>query len=175
MIVSGLDGSLSLNSVGWNNDRHTRNGTHNSNILIALVSSAVLSYRETSVGSANLNVEVRVTHRVSDLLKRTTRREHCKRSCKDLVTRSCDASCHTNHVGLSNAAIHKAIRILLAVFTRASCLCQVSVKDEKIIVLFTKLYQGFSVSLSGGNFLYICHVMPPLPQALSSPARIAPD
>ena len=167
MVVSGLDSSLSLNSVGWNNDRHARNGTHNSNILIALVSSAVLSYREASVGSANLDVEVRVTHRVSDLLKRTTRRKHCKRGCKDLVTRSCDASCHTNHIGLSNSAVHKAIRVLLTILSGASSLCQVSIKDEKIVVLFTKLYQGFSICLSGGNFLYVCHVMPPLPQALS--------
>ena len=166
MVVSGLNSSLSLNSVGWNNDRHTRNGTHNSNILIALVSSAVLSYRETSVGSANLDVEVRITHRVSDLLKRTTRREHCKRSCKDLVTCSRNAGCHANHIGLSNSAVHEALRILLAVLAGTSCLCQVSVKDEKIVMLFTKLYQGFSVCLSGGNFLYVCHVMPPLPQAL---------
>ena len=56
MVVSGLNSGLSLNSVGWNNDRHARNGAHNSNIFIALVSSAVLSYREASVGSANLDV-----------------------------------------------------------------------------------------------------------------------
>ena len=167
MVVSGLNSSLSLNSVGWNDNRHTRNGTHNSNILVALVSGAVLSYRETSVRSANLNVQMRITNRISNLLKRTTRREHCKRGCKDLVTSSCNAGCHANHVGLSNAAVHKALRILLAVLAGTSCLCQVSIKDEKIVVLFTKLYQGFSVSLSGGNFLYICHVMPPLPQALS--------
>ncbi len=56
MVASGSN-SLSLNNVGWNNDRHARNGTHNN--IPLLVSSAVLSTE--SLKWWLILIEVRVT------------------------------------------------------------------------------------------------------------------
>ena len=59
-------------------DRHIDCGIAECNILVALVGGSILSYRNTSVCRTDFHIEMRISNRVSHLLKRTTCRKHGK-------------------------------------------------------------------------------------------------
>ena len=69
-------GGLCFVGVRGADDRHAGDGAHEREILDALVAAAVFADTDARVGGADLDVEVRVSNGVSDLLVGATGGEH---------------------------------------------------------------------------------------------------
>ena len=152
-----MNGRFRFNGIRGTDDRHTGNGAHNGEILIALMRSSIFAHGKTTVRGANLNVQVRISNGISDLLKSSARRKHGNRSGKDRTTGSSNTCGHTNHVGLGNAAVNKTLRICFAKLTRTRSFCKVSVEHEKIVMVAAKLYKSLAVRVARSDFFDFCH------------------
>ena len=162
-------GGLGLVGVRGADDRHAGDGAHEREILDALVAAAVLADADARVGGADLDVEVRVGDRVSNLLVGAARREHRERGAVGDETHRGHTGGDVDHVGLGNAAVVEFFRVRLGDLAGLRGVGEVGVEHDDLIILFDKLDQRFAVSLTGCNF--ISHVLsPPIP---SKPARAA--
>ena len=65
ILVSGLDGSLGFHIIRGADDSHAGDGTHQSEVLAALVAGAVFTDADTAVGSADLHIQVGVANGVA--------------------------------------------------------------------------------------------------------------
>gem|GEM_PF-6799707 len=111
---------------------------------------------------ANLDVEVRITDGITDLLKSAAGGKHGKGAREGNATGGCDTGGNTHQVALGNAHIEEAVgagSLKLAGLRGGG---QVGVEDHKVIVLVGELDEGLAVAYARGDFLDICHPRAPL-------------
>ena len=162
-------GGLGFVGVRGADDRHAGDGAHEREILDALVAAAVLADADARVRGADLDIEVRVSNGVSDLLIGAARREHRKRRAVGDEAHRGHTGGDVDHVGLGNAAVVEFFGVRLGDLAGLRGVGEVGVEHDDLIVLFDQFDQRFAVSLTGCNF--ISHVLsPPIP---SKPARAA--
>ena len=162
-------GGLCFVGVRGADDRHAGDGAHEREILDALVAAAVLADADARMGGADLNVEVRVSNGVSDLLIGAAGRKHRKRRAVGDEAHRGHTGGDVDHVGLGNAAVVEFFGVRLGDLAGLRGVGEVGVEHDDLIVLFDQFDQRFAVSLTGRNF--ISHVLsPPIP---SKPARAA--
>ena len=95
---SGFNGSLCFNVVGRVYYHHARDSSHKSDILVALMCCTVFAYRDTCVCCTYLHVEVRITDRVSYLLKCSASGEHCECRSKWYLACCSHTCCNAHHI-----------------------------------------------------------------------------
>ena len=116
--------------------------------------STVLTNGNSAVGSTDLNVQLRISYRVADLLKCTSGSKHCEGTCKRYLACCCDSGGNSHHIALCDTAVNMTLRER---FLKDSGLCscsKVSVQNNQIIMFLSKFYKSVSIAWSGGNFLY---------------------
>ena len=122
----------------------------------------VLAHRDTGVRGANLEVEVRITDGITDLLKSAAGGKHGKGAREGNATGGCDTGGNTHQVALGNAHIEEAVgagSLKLAGLRGGG---QVGVEDHKVIVLVGELDEGLAVAYARGDFFDVCHPRAPL-------------
>ena len=149
-----LDCGVCLVGIGRVDNGHTGDSTHKSDILVALVGRAVLTYGDTRVSCAYLYVKVGITDRVSHLLECSACGEHCKGRCEYYLARGCYTCGNGHHIALCDTAVKKSLGELLFEHTRFRSCGKIRVENEEI-VLFAKLGKRRAIAFSG-CFL-ICH------------------
>ena len=123
---------------------------------------AVLAHRDTGVRGTDLNVEVRVADRVTDLLKGAAGGEHGKGAREGNAAGGRDTGGDAHQVALGNAHIEEAVGaggLELAGLRGGG---QVGVEDHKVIMLVGELDEGLAVAYARGDFLDVCHPRAPL-------------
>ena len=120
---------------------------------------AVLTYGNAGMSCAELNVEVRITDSISDLLKSTACKEHCEGACENGVTRRCKTCGNAYHITFGDSCIKKSIRECLFKHACFCCGGKIGVHNNKALVLLAELNQSFTVSFSCCCFDYVCHLL----------------
>ena len=156
-LIGGAHTGTSLDVVGGNDHRHTRNRAHECDILAALVRGAVLAHRNAGMGSANFDVEVRVANGIADLLVGATGGKHRKGARKSNAARGRDAGGKTHQVALGDAGIVKALRVSSLKLPRLRSGSQVGIEHYKVIVLIAQLDERLAVAYARGDFFDLCH------------------
>ena len=165
-----------LVAVAGAQNRHVGDSPHDGQVLNALVGGAVLAHGQAAVGADDLHVQARVSHAVADLLKGPAGGEHSKGVDKGLLAAGGQAGSHTNHVGLSDAHVKKAVRMSSAKVLGHGGAGQVRVQDHQVGFLLGQFHQRLAVSGAGRNL--ICHLtcppfLPGRPPARPGPADTA--
>ena len=153
VLDSSLNRTSCFDSIGWVYNNHSRNCTHKSKVLVALVCSTVLTDRNTCVSCSDFYVQMWVTDRVSYLVKATSRSKHSKSACKWDFTGSSKTCGNTEHIVLGNTAIEKSLRKFLL---KNTCLCsssEVRIKNYYVIIDSTEISERVSVCFTGCNFI----------------------
>ena len=154
MLISCLYHCFCFNIIRRACNNHSRNCTHKCKILAALVRSTILTNGNSAVGSTNLNIQLRISNRVANLLKSTSCSKHSKSTCERHFSSCCDSGSNSHHVALCNTAVDMTLR---ECFLKDSGLCscsKVSVQNNQIIMFFSKFYESVTITCSGGNLLY---------------------
>ena len=154
MIDGSLHSGLCLHIIGRVDDNHARDGAHEGDILVALMGSAILAHRNARMGSADLHIQVGITHGVADLLKGTACRKHGKGADKRDLACGGKACCNAHHVALSDAAVDMSLRKCFLENTGLGGSGQVRVQNDQIRILCAVLCQRVAVALSCCDFLY---------------------
>ena len=156
-LIGGAHTGTSLDVVGGNDHRHTRNRAHECDILAALVRGAVLAHRNAGMSSANLDVEVRVADGIADLLVGATGGKHRKGARKSNAARGRDAGGKTHQVALGNAGVVEALRVRSLKLTGLRGGGQVGIENHKVIALIAQLDKCLAIANARGDFLDVCH------------------
>ena len=156
-LIGGAHASTGLDVVGGNDHRHTRNRTHERDVLAALMRSAVLAHRNAGMGGANLDVEMRVANGIADLLVGATGGKHRKGARKSNAARGRDAGGKTHQVVLGDTGIVKALRVDSLKLTRLRSGGQVGIEHYKVIVLIAQLDKCLAIANARGDFLDLRH------------------
>ena len=109
------------------------------------------------MGSANLDVEVRVANGIADLFVRAAGGEHGKGARKGDVARGRNAGGEPHQVALGNAGIVEALRVRSLKLTRLRSGSQVGIEHYKVIVLIAQLDERLAVAYARGDFFDLCH------------------
>ena len=139
MFISRLYGCPCLYIIGRIDHDHSRNGPHQSDILVTLMGCSVFPDGDSCMGSSDLHIQVRISNGVSDLLKGTSCRKHGKGTCKRHFSRCCQSGCHTDHIALCDSAVNEPFWIG---FLEDSCLsrcCKVCIQYNDLRMLRSKL------------------------------------
>ena len=100
-------------AVGWVDYRHSRNRSHQGNILKSLMTRAVFAYRDSRVGRANFHICMRVSDGVSDNFKSSSRRKHRKSAGAYDFSRESQTACRRIEVLLCDSHVEKSVRVCL--------------------------------------------------------------
>ena len=119
VLQRGADSRLCLHVVSRAHDHHAGDGAHQGNVLIALMGSAVLAYRDARMGSPDLHVQMRVSDGIAHLLKGPACSEHGKGADKGNLSHQRKPCRHAHHVGLRDTAVNMSVRIC---FLENACL-----------------------------------------------------
>ena len=116
---------------------------------------AILAHRNTRVGSADFDVEVRIADGITHLFVRAAGGEHGKGVGEGLFAAGGQAGGHAGHVGLGNAHVVKAVGMGLGKALGHGGAGQIRVQHHKLRVFFRQGHQGLAVGRAGCNLL--CH------------------
>ena len=156
-LIGSAHASASLDVIGGNDYRHTRDRAHERDVLAALMRGAVFTDRDTRMCGTDFDVEVRIADGITHLLVRAAGGEHGKGARKGDVARGRDASGKTHQVALGDAGIVKALRMSSLKLTRLRSGCQVGIEHYKVIVLIAQLDERLAVAYARGDFFDLCH------------------
>ena len=92
------------------------------------------------MGSADLYVQMGISHCVTDLLKGTSCSKHSEGAAEGDLSGGSDASCDTYHVSLCNTAVKETIRICFLKYACLGCSCKVRIQYDYVRVLCAKLF-----------------------------------
>ena len=95
--------------AGVQND-HARDGAHERDVPAALMCSAVFTDGDAGVGADDLDIQLRITNGVADLLKRSACGEHGKGCRKRNFTAGGQTGSNADHVALCDAAVKETFR-----------------------------------------------------------------
>ena len=154
MLVSGSHHSLRFNIIGRRSNHHTRDTSHKSEVLAALMSRAVLANGNSAVSRADLHVQFRITHRVAHLLKSASCGKHREGAYKRNFSCSCKTCSDAYHVALCDTAVNVAFRKFFLKHSGLGSCSKVSIQNNDIFMFFSKFYQSCAVAGSCSDFLY---------------------
>ena len=123
------------------------------------MSSSVFTNRNTGMCCSDLDIEMRISDRISYLLKCSACSKHCKAGYeRDLSC--CSHTCrNTHHISLSNSAVKKPVgKLLFKDACLCSC-CKVCIKYIKVIVNISKLSKSITIAFSCSDLFNLCHCL----------------
>ena len=170
IIGGSLNSGSCLDIIGRAHNNHSGDRAHQRQIFVALMARSILTYRDSGMRCADLDIEVRITDRISDLLISTPCCKHCKGGRKRGLA-CCRKSCRNrHHIALCDSAVIKTLRVFFCKI-RGSCGgLQVRIQNNDFRMIRTELLQCVSVALTGCDLLNVCHYCSP---SFSSSASIA--
>ena len=133
---------------------HARDGSHQGDILVALMCCAVFSYGNSGMGSTDFYVQMRVSDGVAHLLKRTACGKHREGACERNDACGGKTGSDSHHITFCDTTVDVAVRICFFEHTGLGCCCKVSVEYDQIVMLCAKLNQCITIAFSCCNFLY---------------------
>mgnify|MGYP000712675903 FL=1 len=101
------------------------------------MAGAVLAHADTAVGSADLDIIVRIAQGVADLLKGAAGGEHGERAGKGHQAHGGKAGGHVYHVALRDAAVKMPLRERLLKHAGFGCGGQVGIQHHDVVILLT--------------------------------------
>ena len=156
-LIGGAHASASLDVIGGNDYRHTRDRAHERDVLAALMRGAVFTDRDTRMRGTDFDVEVRIANGITHLFVRAAGGEHGKGARKGDVARGRNAGGEPHQVALGNAGIVEALRVRSLKLTRLRSGSQVGIEHYKVIVLIAQLDERLAVAYARGDFFDLCH------------------
>ena len=108
--------------------------------------SAVFTDRDTGVGADDLDIQLRITNGVADLLKRSACGEHGKGRRKRNFTAGGQTGSNADHVALCDAAVKEAFRVCFFEDARLGGSSKVCIQNDDLRV--------FSGERGNGCLLY---------------------
>ena len=114
----------------------------------------VFTNGDSTMSCTDLDIQMRISYGVTDLLVSTSCCKHSKCAGKRNLTCSCKTCSDSYHVALCDTAVDVT---LWKFFLEHSCLSscsKVSVQNNKILMFFTKFHQSCAVACSCSDFLY---------------------
>ena len=137
MLVSCFYHSFCFNIIRRACNNHSRDCSHKCKVFAALMSSAIFTNRDSTVSSTDLNIDLRICDRVTNLLKCTSSCKHCKCAGKRNFS-SCSQTCSdTHHIALSDTAVNMTLRKFFLKYTCLSSCSKVSVQNDQVFMFLT--------------------------------------
>ena len=115
---------------------------------------AVLTDRQSGMRSADLDIEMRVTDRIADLLKRSSGCEHGEAGGKGDLAAGSQSGCHAHHVRLGDAHIEMALRTDLRCLSGFGAAGQIGIQHDDVRILLHQLGQCLTISDSRCTFAH---------------------
>ena len=137
MLISCFYHSFCFNIIRRAGNNHSRNYSHKSEILTALMGSTIFTYRNSTMSSTDLYVDLRISNRITNLLKSTSCCEHCKCAGKRNFSCCSQTSSNTHHIALSNTAVNMTFREFFFEHTCLSSCSKVSVQNNQVLMFLT--------------------------------------
>ena len=147
-----LDHLFSLDAVARLDDHHAWNETHQPDIFDALMACAVLTDRQSGMRSADLDIEMRITDRIADLLKCSSGCEHGKAGGKGDLAAGSQSGCHAHRLG--DAHIEMALRTDLRCLSGFGAAGQIGIQHDDVRILLHQLGQCLTISDSRCTFAH---------------------
>ena len=136
MLIGSLNRCSCLNIIRRVQDNHSGNCAHQGHVLVTLMCCAVLPYRDTCMGSTDLNIQVRISDGVAHLLVSTACSEHGKCAGKRDFACGGHTCCNAHHIALRNTTVNMTLRKCFLECTGLCSTCQVSVQDYQVVIFF---------------------------------------
>ena len=99
------------------------------------MATAILTHGNTGVGTADLHIELGIRNGVADLLVGSAGSEHGKRGAVGDQSHGGQSSRNIHHIGLSNAAVIKAIRMGGLEILGHRSASQIGIQHNDLVVL----------------------------------------
>jgi len=161
-----------LIAVAGAQNRHIGNGTHNGQILNALMGCPVLSNRQSAMGTHHFHIQAGIRHTVAHLFPSPSSGKHREGIDEGFLSTGGQSSSHPHHIGLRDPHIKKTVRVGCGKLFGHCGARQVSIQNHQIRLLIRQFHQCLAISGTGRNFL--CHLTsPPFPPG-QRPAPAAP-
>ena len=154
VFISCFDACFCFDIICWVQDDHARNGSHQGDILVALMGCTVFSYGDSGMGCTDFYIQMRISDGVAYLLKSTACRKHGKGTCKRDDACGGKSGSDSHHITFCDTTVDVAVRICFFEHTGLGCCCKVSVEYDQIVMLCAKLNQCITIAFSCCNFLY---------------------
>ena len=148
---------LCFHVIRWIQNYHSRDRSHQGDILITLVGSPILSYGDTRMGSSDLYIQLRIGNRVANLLKSTSCGKHSKRTSKRNLTGSGKSRCNTNHITLCDTTVNVSVRKCFLEHSRLCSSGKIRIQNNQVLKFCSQLCQGISITLTSRNLFYFTH------------------
>ena len=154
ILISSFDHSLCFNVICRRHNNHSRNNSHKCKIFAALMSCTIFTNRNSAMSCTDLNIKMRISYRVTNLLISTSCCKHGKCAGKRNLTGSCKSGCDSYHITFCDTAVDMAFRKFLFKHSGLSSCSKVSIQNNKILMFFSKFHQSRTIACSCSNFLY---------------------
>ena len=159
MLCCCLYCSLCLNIVCRTHYYHAWDRAHQRNILVTLMGSSILSYRNSCMGSADLNIQMRISYGIPDLFKGSSCSKHGKAAHKWDLTGGCHTGSNANHITFCNTAVDMSVGICFLKNTCFGSSSKICIQNDYIRIFCSQFYQSVSVTFPGRDLFHciICH------------------
>ena len=146
--------------AGVQND-HARDGAHERDVLAALMCSAVFTDRDAGVGADDLDIQLRITDGVADLLKRSACGKHGKGRRKRNFTAGGQTGSNADHVALCDAAVKETLRVCFFEDARLGGSSKVCIQNDDLRVFSGERGNGLAKAFSCCLFNHFSHISSP--------------
>ena len=106
------------------------------------------------MGCSDLYIQMWVTNGISHLLVSTSCREHGKGTDERYFSTGGKSCRDARHICLCDTAVQMSFRKCFFEDSGFGSACKVSIQNDQIVMLFSKVYQCVSVTLSCCDLLY---------------------
>ena len=154
VLVGSLHCRARLDVVRRVDDNHSRDRTHQGNILVALMGRAVFPDGNSGMCRTDLHIQMRISDGIAHLLVRTSCRKHGEGAHKRYKSTCGHSGCHAGHIRLCDTAVNVAVRECLLEHSGLGCRCEIRIQDNQILMLSSKLDQSIAVALSRCNLYF---------------------
>ena len=137
MLVSCFYHSFRFDIIRRACNNHSRDYSHKCEVFTALMGSTIFTYRDSAVSSTDLNIDLRICDRVTNLLKCTSSCKHCKCAGKRNFSCGSQTCSDTHHIALSNTAVDVTFREFFLEHTCLSSCSKVSVQNDQVVMFLT--------------------------------------
>ena len=123
--------------------------------------SAVFTDRDAGVGADDLDVQLRITNGVADLLKRSACGEHGKGRRKRNFTAGSQTGSNADHVALCDAAVKETLRVCFFEDARLGGSSKVCIQNDDLRVFSGERGNGLAKAFSCCLFNHFSHISSP--------------
>ena len=155
VVYRGFYHRAGFDGVGGLHYYHSGDRAHCGEVFEALVGGAVLTDRDSGVGGADFDVQMRISDGVPDLLEGASCGEHCEGAAKWDETCGGETCGDCYHVALGYSAVEEAVGEFFLEFYGFCGFGEVGVEDYQFVVFVAEFGKGGAVGFTCSDFF--CH------------------